>query len=75
MSPKSGGIKRSHKAFFWKKELKEQLGQEKPQLEQGSIFNEVASFNYFKIQKYYQNKPKFNDVYLKNNLPKIKDGP
>ena len=75
MSPKSGGIKRSLKAFFWKKELKEQLGQEKPQLEQGRIFNEVASFNYFKIQKYYQNKPKFNDVYLKNNLPKIKDGP
>ena len=23
---------------------------------------------------YYQNEPKFNGVYLKNNLPKIKDG-
>ena len=28
----------------------------------------------FEIQKYYQNKPKFNDVYSRNNLPKIKDG-
>ena len=25
-------------------------------------------------QKYYQNEPKFNDVYSRNNLPKIKDG-
>ena len=28
----------------------------------------------FEIQKYYQSKPKFNGVYSKNNLPKIKDG-
>ena len=28
----------------------------------------------FEIQKYYQNKPKFNGVYSRNNLPKIKDG-
>ena len=28
----------------------------------------------FKIQKYYQNEPRFNGVYSKNNLPKIKDG-
>ena len=28
----------------------------------------------FKIQKYYQNEPKFNSVYSRNNLPKIKDG-
>ena len=28
----------------------------------------------FKIQKYYQNEPKFNGVYSRNNLPKIKDG-
>ena len=26
------------------------------------------------IQKYYQNESKFNGVYLRNNLPKIKDG-
>ena len=28
----------------------------------------------FEIQKYYQNKFKFNGVYSRNNLPKIKDG-
>ena len=28
----------------------------------------------FEIPKYYQNEPKFNGVYSRNNLPKIKDG-
>ena len=28
----------------------------------------------FEIQKYYQNEPKFNGVYSRNNLQKIKDG-
>ena len=28
----------------------------------------------FEFQKYYQNKPKFNGIYSKNNLPKIKTG-
>ena len=28
----------------------------------------------FEIQKYYQNEPKFNGVYSRNNLPKIKNG-
>ena len=28
----------------------------------------------FEIQKYYQKETKFNGVYSKNNLPKIKDG-
>ena len=28
----------------------------------------------FERQKYYQNEPKFNGVYLRNNWPKIKDG-
>ena len=28
----------------------------------------------FEIEKYYQNEPKFNGVYSRNNLPKIKDG-
>ena len=27
----------------------------------------------FKIQKYYQNEPKFNAVYSRNNLSTIKD--
>ena len=26
------------------------------------------------IQKYYKNEPRFNDVYSRDNLPKIKDG-
>ena len=29
----------------------------------------------FEIQKYYQNEPRFNGIFLRNNLPKkIKDG-
>ena len=28
----------------------------------------------FEIQKYYQKEPKFNGVYSRNNLPKIKNG-
>ena len=28
----------------------------------------------FEIQKYYQNEPKFNGVYSRDYLPKIKDG-
>ena len=28
----------------------------------------------FEIQNYYQNEHKFNGVYLRNNLSKIKDG-
>ena len=27
----------------------------------------------FEMQKYYQNEPKFNGAYLRNNLPRIKD--
>ena len=26
------------------------------------------------MQKYYQNEPRFNGVYSRDNLPKIKDG-
>ena len=28
----------------------------------------------FEIQKYYQNEPRFNGVYSRNNLPRIHDG-
>ena len=39
------------------------------------IFNAAPSpLNNFEIQKYYQNESKFNGVYSRNNLPKIKDG-
>ena len=27
----------------------------------------------FEVRKHYQNEPKFNGVYSRNNLPKIKD--
>ena len=42
-------------------------------LEEVRIFNAVSSLTKFEIQKYYQNKPKLNGVYFRNNLPKIKD--
>ena len=28
----------------------------------------------FEIQKYYQNEPRFNGLYSRDTLPKIKDG-
>ena len=31
-------------------------------------------FTNFEIQKHYQNEPKFNGIYSRNNLRKIKDG-
>ena len=40
----------------------------------GKNFNAASSFKNFELQKYYQNEPKFNGVYSRNNLPKIKDG-
>ena len=32
------------------------------------------SLSNFEIQKYYQNKPKFNGSYLRNDLPETMDG-
>ena len=46
----------------------------KAPLEQVRIFNAPHPLTNFEIQKYYQNEPKFNGVYSRNNLPKIKDG-
>ena len=28
----------------------------------------------FEIQKYYQNEPRFNGLYSRDNLPRIRDG-
>ena len=53
--------------------MKKQLELVYAQLELVKIFN----FHFFinlEIQTYYQNEPKFNGVYSRNNLPKIKDG-
>ena len=38
------------------------------------IFNAASSFNQFWNTKFYQNEPRFNGVYSRDNLPKIKDG-
>ena len=46
----------------------------KEQLEQVKSFNTTTSLTNFEIQKYYENEPKFNGVYSRNNLSKIKDG-
>ena len=32
------------------------------------------SLTNFEIKQYYQNEPRFNGVYSRDNLPKIKDG-
>ena len=32
------------------------------------------SLTSFEIKKYYQNEPKFDGVYSRNNLPRIKNG-
>ena len=32
------------------------------------------SLTNFEIQKYYQNEPRFNGLYSRYNLPKLKDG-
>ena len=37
------------------------------------IFNTVSSFEKFWNTKYYQDEPRFNGVYSRDNLPKIKD--
>ena len=39
----------------------------------GKNFNAASSFKNFELQKYYQNEPKFNGVYSRNNLSKMKD--
>ena len=37
------------------------------------IFNALNPLTNYEIQKYYQNESKFNGIYSRNNLPKIKD--
>ena len=46
----------------------------KEQLEQARIFNAPHFLTNFEIQGYYQKEPKFNGVYSRKTLPKIKDG-
>ena len=49
----------------------ELFDQVKEWLEQDRIFYVTPSF--INIHKYYQNEPRFNGVYSRNNLHKIKD--
>ena len=55
-------------------QVKELFELVKKQIEQFRSFNTVSPLTNFEIQKFYQNKPKYNGVYSKNNLPKIKNG-
>ena len=50
---------------------KAQLQQVNAQLEQARILIPPHPLTNFEIQQHYQNKPKFNGVYSRNNLPKI----
>ena len=42
--------------------------------QQNGILMPIHPLTNFEIQKYYQNEPRFNGVYSRDNLPKIKDG-
>ena len=44
------------------------------QIEPFRIFNAAHPLNSFKIQKYYQFERRFDGLYSRNNLPKIKYG-
>ena len=46
----------------------------KAKLEQVKIFMSSHFLTNFEIQKYFENEPKFNSIYSRNNLSKIKDG-
>ena len=48
--------------------------QMKEQIEQDRFLMPSHSLTNFEIQQYYQNEPRFNGVYSKNDFPKIKDG-
>ena len=46
----------------------------KEQLELAEFLMPPHPLTNFEIQKYYEKEPKFNGVYLGNNLSKIEDG-
>ena len=63
------GVSSLEQEFF--REIRSSLEQVKAQLELvWSIFSMPPHLLInFEIQKYYQNEPKFNGVYSRNNLP------
>ena len=57
--------------------MKVQLEQVRERLQKVKVFNELHPLTNFEIMKlfyYYENESKFNGVYSRNSLRKIKDG-
>ena len=46
----------------------------KAEKQQNGFLMPLHPLTNFEVQKYYQNDPRFNGVYSRDNLPKIKDG-
>ena len=66
---KSWFSKRNCKSSFWKRNCKKWLWKG------NGLLMLPQPLTNFEIQEYYQNEPRFNGVYSRNNLPKkIKDG-
>ena len=43
-------------------------------METKQIFNTTPPLTHFEIQEFYKNEPRFNGIYSRDNLPKMKDG-
>ena len=43
-------------------------------MEKNGIFNAASSLTNFEIQNHYQNEPRFNRVFSRDNLPKKNKG-
>ena len=62
-------LEKDYKSWLWKQKTSKNNNKKQKEL----LIPPHPSIN-FEIQKYYQNKPKCNGVYSRDNLPKIKDG-
>ena len=44
-------------------------------MEENGTFNAASSLTNFEIQRHYENEPRFNGIFSRDNMPKkIKDG-
>ena len=57
-----------------KQEKKDKIFKKKKKIKKNGFLMPPHPLTNFEIQKYYQNEPRFNGVYSRDNLPKIKDG-
>ena len=48
--------------------------QQKDKIMKNGFLMPPYPFTYFEIKKYYQKEPRFNGVYSRDNLPRIRDG-